>query len=312
MSEIDLVKETFEKQLNKKALSVYQFENVPNNNVFKIETELKPYIFKIYSSPDWPEEGKPLFVNQKLNEYQIPHPEILIYNLSDKNFPNGYLIEECLPGTSADRLTLSLGETAKIFEKLAVLVSRVHQIKMNNYGYTGSGEPAIWTTFSECMADCLDESKGLITHQLAAPGEMDEIRQEISQRLKICDKYPSVLNHGDLSTKNIIVNSGNIMLIDWDDVHSLCWMAELARLFFWMKLEYGENLAQIYRKAFLNNYEMEYGKNDFYKLEDTLLVWYGIDYLGFYVGKPEYENVKTILRELFCSSGMKALKCCQA
>jgi len=83
---------------------IKKFENVENNTVYKIETDSKPYIFKIYSSKKWPEDGKLLFVNRKLKEHKIPHAEILAFSHGDINFPNGYLIEECLPGTTADRL----------------------------------------------------------------------------------------------------------------------------------------------------------------------------------------------------------------
>jgi len=309
LDNINLIRKTFEAQIGQKVCLVQKYENVANNSVYRIETDSQPYIFKVYNNKNWPEDGKLSFINQKLNEYKIPHAEILVFNRNDDNFPNGFLIEECLPGTTADRLALSTYETLKLFEKLAVLVSQVHTIKLTNYGYTGNGMPAMWATFSEFMFDCLDESTNLTAHNLVAPYELDNIRQEIGKRLKVCDKYPSVLCHGDLSAKNVLVHSNDVTLIDWDDAHSLCWMADIARLTLWMKLEYGDDAAGIYRKVFLDNYETEYGKKTFYELEDTLHVWYGIDYLGFFVGKPEYENMKTILRKSLNCCGMKVLKC---
>ena len=296
MNDINIIKKTFEDQMHKDICSIHQFENVTNNNVFKIETESQPYIFKIYSS-GWPENGKLLFVTRKLAEYKIPHAKIFIFTREDKNFPNGYLIEECLTGTTADRLPLSDDETIKLFEKLAALVTQVHQIELTGYGYTGGGI-ADYTTFSEFMHDVLDDnSENLITNGFIEATDLTGINKKIYERLKRCDMLPSVLCHGDLSTKNILVNSNEIKLIDWDDVHSLCWVADIARLTFWMKLHYDECFAAACRKAFLDSYEAKHDKSIFYEIEDTLHVWYGLDYLTFFTEGPTCERIKILLQD---------------
>jgi len=296
MDKITIIKETFEAQTGIKVNSIYQFENVENNTVFKVETAAEPYIFKVYSNRDWPEDGKLIFVYKKLNENKIPHAEILVYNRDDANFPNGYIIERCLPGITADRLNLSVDETLSIFKKLALLVSNVHKIKLTNYGYTGDGKPAYWSAFSGFMYDTFNDNiPNLIAHNIFTKAELEAIGHKMYENMKFCDKYPSVICHGDLSAKNILVNSDNITLIDWDDVHSLCWMADIARLTLWMKLEYDKDNANIYRKTFIDNYKTEYDKNDYYKMENTLHIWYGFDNLNYFFGKPQYEKIKNIL-----------------
>jgi len=309
---IDIIKKTFESQMNKKVKSIYKYENVPNNQVFKIDTELQSYIFKIYSS-GWPEDGKLPFVAYKLDEYKIPHAELFVFNRKDYNFPNGYLIEECLQGITADRLMMTNEETMQLFGKLAVLVSRVHQIRLKNFGYTGGGGVAMWTTFSEFIYDMFkDGTSNLREQNLIDAVELETIRQELLKRLIVCDQFPSVLCHGDLSTKNILVHSDEIVLIDWDDTQSLCWMADIARLTFWMKLNYDSDTADTYRMIFLDRYETEYDKNIFYEIEDALHVWYGLDYLNFSVGNPQYQyqydNVKTILQNSLKQCNMEMIK----
>jgi thiamine kinase-like enzyme len=137
--------------------------------------------------------------------------------------------------------------------------------------------------------------------------KLDEIKEKLYLKLKECDSYPPVICHGDLSTKNIIVNSDGIVLIDWDDVQSLCWMSDVARLTFWMQLNYGEE-ADIYRNAFLNNYETDHEKVAFDVLEGYLHVWYGLDYLNFAVCTPNYyhetEKIKAILQKSLLNCGM--------
>lgn len=298
MDNIDLIKRTFENQMRKSVDSIHQFENVPNNKVFKVEADCQSYIFKVYTNRNWPEDGKIPFVYQKLTELNIPHAKLFVFNREDENFPNGYLIEECLKGTTADRLTLSEKEIVSLFEKLAALISQVHTIELTNYGYTGGGEPAIWTTFSECMYDILSSnSSGLIANGFIGNEEFKKVSTAIYERLKYCDIFPSVLCHGDLSAKNILVNSNEITLIDWDDVQSLCWLADIARLTLWMKINYDQRTADACRKAFLDAYETKYYKNVFYEMEDTLHVWYGFDYLTFFTEGTVCEKVKTLLQD---------------
>ena len=311
MFNTNLIKATFETKIKQKALAVHKYESTWNNHVYKIETESRPYIFKIYTNKCWPEDGKTLFVNRKLREYGIACAEVFVFNREDENFLNGYLIEECLSGTTADTLNLTESETKKIFKKLGGLVSRVHEIKMHNFGYTGDGSSAEWDSFSECMLDCIDQSGGIEANNLFNSDELEAIGQEIRKRLEVCDKLPSVLTHGDLSLKNILidsVDSNSITLIDWDGVHSLCWVADVARFTFWLKM-YGAEKAVIYRNAFLNAYKTKHDKNLYYEVEDILHVWYGLDNISFLYGKPKYESAKSLLNESLEKCGMGKYKC---
>jgi Ser/Thr protein kinase RdoA (MazF antagonist) len=296
MHDISLVKETFETQMKVRASAVHRLEDVPNNSVFRIEADSRPFIFKIYSN-DWPEDGKLPFVSRKLKEANIPHAEIFAYCKDSDTFPHGFIIEECLPGTTADKLALPHGETLKLLEKLAKLVSRVHQIKLTGYGYTGSGI-ADYDTFSEYMFDVLNDNiPKLAETGFMSAAELESVSQALYEKLKPCDVFPSVLTHGDLSAKNILVHSDGITLIDWDDAHSLCWMADIARMTLWMKMGFDADTVAAYLKAFFDNYETEHDKNAFFEAEDALLVWYGFDCLVYFKGTPMGEKIKAQIRE---------------
>jgi Ser/Thr protein kinase RdoA (MazF antagonist) len=303
MTDINTIKQTFETQMQKKAVSVRQIEDVPNNSVFKVETESQSYIFKVYSS-GWPEEGKLPFVSRKLKEANIPHAEIYAYSRDGEYFPHGYIIEKRLPGTTADRLNLSHDETIESLKKLAAVVSRVHQIKLTGYGYTGSGI-ADYDTFSEYMFDVLNGNiPSLAGTGFMSAAELESLNQQLYEKLKACDVYPSVLTHGDLSAKNIMVHNNEITLIDWDDVHSLCWMADIARMTLWMKLGLDGDTAAAYLKVFFDHYETEHDKAAFYEMEDALHVWYGLDCLNHFKGSPMGEKIKKQLRESISKCGI--------
>jgi aminoglycoside phosphotransferase (APT) family kinase protein len=286
----DRIKSTFEAQMQMKADTIRRLEDVPNNSVYIIEAESRKYIFKAYSS-GWPEEGKLVFVSRKLTEANIPHAKIYAYSRNDEHFPHGYIIEECLPGITANSPAQSHDESI-VLKKLAQVVSRIHQIKLEGYGYTGSGT-AEWPTFSEYMFDVLNDNiPNLAETGVMSAAELESLNQRLYEKLKACDIYPSVLTHGDLSAKNIMVHENEITLIDWDDVHSLCWMADIARMTLWMKLGLDEDTAAAYLKIFLDHYETEHDKAAFYEMEDALHVWYGLDCLAYFKGTPMGEKIK--------------------
>jgi aminoglycoside phosphotransferase (APT) family kinase protein len=291
----ELIKSTFEAQMQKKADSIHRLEDVPNNSVYRIEAESQSTIFKVYSS-GWPEEGKLPFVSRKLTEANIPYAKIFAYSRKDEHFPHGYIIEECLPGITANRLAQSY-DGNMVLKKLAQVVSRIHQIKLSGYGYTGSGI-AEWSTFSEYMYDTLDDNIPSIAETgVMSAAELTSLNQSLYEKLKACDVYPSVLTHGDLSAKNIMVHNDEITLIDWDDIHSLCWMADIARMTLWMKLGLGKDAAAAMLKVFLDHYETEHDKAAFYEMEDALHVWYGLDCLNHFKGSPMGEKIKEQIRE---------------
>ncbi|MDR0818353.1 MAG: aminoglycoside phosphotransferase family protein [Oscillospiraceae bacterium] len=295
--DIDIIKKTFEAKTHKYVQAIHELENVPNNRVYRIETESCPYIFKIYSSLDWPENGKLAFVAAKLREFDIPVARILVFCRDNDNFPNGYLIEECLPGITADRLTLSAPETLSLFGQLGELMSRVHTIKLTNFGYFGGSGIADWSVFSEFIYNTLSDcTERLIGGGILNPENLEIIRNAVREKLRICDKFPSALCHGDLSTKNALVDSRNITLIDWDDALALCWTADIARMTLWLKLNYDVGTSAAYRKAFLDHYETDCDKNIFDVVEDALHVFYGLDLLNYYAGTPMAEKVRPLVQ----------------
>jgi len=64
MDNTELIIKTFEKSIGEAVCSVHKFDNVPNNQVFRVVTKSQDYIFKIYAKRDWPEDGKLSFVNK--------------------------------------------------------------------------------------------------------------------------------------------------------------------------------------------------------------------------------------------------------
>ena len=298
MDIIDRIKEKARKVLNAEIDNVVQFQNVPNNSVYKIFSDGKAYIFKIYKQKTWPEDGKLLFVNKKLIENNIGCAKIITFDRSDDFFTNGFLIEEYLDGRTADRISFTNEETKNFYIILAELISQYHKIRIMNYGYIGDGI-ACYDQLSEFFNDEFDErAKKLIENSMWEASDIADIKEIFLDKMRMCDYLPSVLCHGDLSTKNVLVNEeGDFTLIDWDDAISYNWIADVARMTFWMKLNYSEKEAAEYKEIFLDHYSTQEDKSVFYRFENAFHVYFGLDYMNYYIGAPQYDIVKKFFTE---------------
>jgi len=283
------IRKKVEEFLNVQVNSIERIENVPNNTVYKILADDKSYIFKIYAQRDWPEDGKLRFIHQKLTEHHIACAKLIVFDRSDPFFHNGFLLEECLPGATADRMVFDSKTGNEFYEKLALLVSNIHRIPIRNYGYIGSGISS-HNIFMEFMNDKFDEiANALFNKKLFDKKRLLEIKKKVIHRLHQCENLPSVLNHGDLSTKNVVVDrNGELALIDWDDAMSCNWIADISRMTYWMKFHYSDEEYARYKNTFLTHYSTDGSKSDFYDLENAFHVWIGLDHLNYYANKPQY------------------------
>jgi len=277
---------------------IEKIENVPNNSVYKIFAKNNPYIFKIYKQRTWPEDGKLNFINHKLVEQQIGCAKMIAFDRTDSYFQTGFLLEECLPGVNADQLVFDRNSGKEFYTKLALLLSKIHRIPIENFGYIGSGK-ADYNSFIDFMDDKYDEiANALINKQLFDKHSLLEIKKPVMEGLRLCNRLPSVLNHGDLSTKNVMIDEqGGLTLIDWDDAMSYNWIADISRMTYWMKFKYNDDEYPLYRNTFMEHYATEHAKGDFDALENTFHVWIGLDHLNYYVNKPQYEDTMTYFKE---------------
>lgn len=137
---IEIADYIIKKNFGSSAEEIGKIENVSNNFVYSFRAAGERFILKMYRSKDWPEDGKIPFVNRLVLQNNIPCAELIAYSRDDQIYPNGYLIEREIQGTAADKIRSGREKEAALYVTLAELVSKVHNIRIKNFGYIGSGE----------------------------------------------------------------------------------------------------------------------------------------------------------------------------
>ena len=117
------------------------------------------------------------------------------------------------------------------------------------------------------------------------------LKEKIFDTMYDFEDLPSVLCHGDLSKKNIIIqDNGKISLIDWDDAKASNWMTDIAQLTFWMKLNYSEQERTLFRHTFWEHYRTPYRKVEFDIFESAYHIYSVMDSLIFFISVGDEET----------------------
>ena len=295
MDKVDPVMETVEHIIRKhfgcSADKIGKIRNVTNNDVYFFTLAGNDYFLKLYRSRNWPEEGKLPFVYQSLLQNSIPCAGLVAYCREDQTCPEGYLIEHRVQGTAADKTRLDKEQETDLYARLAELVSSVHSIHIKNFGYIGSGI-ASHNSLAGFMDDEFD-GFGDRLNGIVSETQLKKLKRKVLDILNGFGELPSVLCHGDLSKKNVIVQeNGGIALIDWDDAMALNWMADVSRLTFWMKQNYSRAEYTWFRNVFLEHYRASGRKEEFDIFENAYHIYTALDFLIFSrkVGDMEMES----------------------
>lgn len=277
---------------------VNKMEQGVMNYVFKIETEKGLLLARVFGRKDTVDIDKLRWIDQLLEQNEIPRAKMLGYSKSDEFFPYGFMISEYIPGK--DGMTAINEDTIRLedyFSKLGTLLKKVHTISMNTYGEITSADDGcrtyceyIVSKVDVLLAECVD-AKSLSKEQ------SEEIARKINQTLsKFEDRFRPVLVHGDCGPSNQILSEDHqLFMIDWDYARKGVWIEDLvpiimsAENIFKDKRE--DAVTASIRKSFLEGYgPTEFSEEEISELEDVFVLIALLHNLSFYSGDKRNED----------------------
>jgi Ser/Thr protein kinase RdoA (MazF antagonist) len=236
------------------------------NHVYKVETADGTIILKLFRDKDWPEPGKLEWVEQRLREENIPHAGTLYHSGGDDIFSAGYVLYEYLAGEQPENLIDEGRLTVEDFyEQLGSLLSRVHRIKVQRYGYVSRGAGSHRDFVKHRLGEGHDDVDMLCRVEDEDQTLYLRARAKLAESLRPLGRhYAPVLTHGDPNPKNCIwLKSGQPVLVDWDNAAASLWIRDYAHVtYLSLKRARQEAVGEYVRKV-RDAFFKGYGKIDF-------------------------------------------------
>jgi aminoglycoside phosphotransferase (APT) family kinase protein len=203
------------------------FGKEPNKIVYK-RTGLTNYVFAVNHvegqfviriSPDEQKLAsfkKELWATQKVREAGVPTPEVLA--VGNDVMKESYMIARRVTGVEATNHP----RRREIVQEMGRHAAIINSIPTNNFGRVFDWvdppiKPLSWSDYLEEEWQAEWRLSVLAKHRILPSNSITRLRGIIAEA-KTIETTPS-LNHGDLRTKNVIVDEdGHITaIIDWDD-----------------------------------------------------------------------------------------------
>lgn len=252
-----------EDDLEAKVISTSRIQAGEVSFVYKIQTEDKgAVIAKAFRLEEFiPPIGKLEWIEEQLEKHHIPFAKTHKIDRTSDILPHGYMIQEFIEGKSGFDLIMN-EETSfeEYFNKLAVLLQKVHEIPVDGYGaiQNGKGE---YKTFYESKMNYMKKLRKRM-EKLDVEESLHEATFKALEELKKYEhQFSPVLVHGDPPPGNgILPKDGELTLIDWDNAGSGIWITEYAGLIYkgaymWQYKLSEEGRNEIIKRSFRNHYK---------------------------------------------------------
>lgn len=274
------IAQAIENDLGSPVISVQRMKAGEVSYAYKIKTRENNLIAKVFKFDNFvPENEKLFWIEKQLSLHKIPFAKTLKISTKTEHFPYGYMVQEFIEGKNGfDAIMDNTIGFEEFFEKLLVLLKKVHEISLRGYGTIHQGEGEC-KTFYESKLNWYKK----LREKLEELSDLDSnlhnsVLQEVEKLNKFEYMMEPVLVHGDATPYNAIYTpSANLILIDWDNAGSGVWQSEYAELtykgaYMWQYSTEDERnrlIKRMYRKVYP---EVNFEDSDFLELVKILQI----------------------------------------
>ncbi len=280
------------------------------NHVYKITTERKAYVARVFRYKKWPEDGKLEWIEKQLTKLRIPHAKLLYYSRESTYFPNGFMVSEFVEGMSGKEAVLrGLISETELYRQFGTLAKQFHQVRIQKFGAVNLGK-GVYDNFTHMQILGVRKILNMLTKHTALPtNPYGQVEALINNTLT---KHQALIRpcllHGDMSETNTIVTPKKaIVLIDWDNARAGFWLADFIELsrrqLFDPTWKNSPKRMTGARNAFLKGYgKTPFTPRELKALEHTLQVIRQIWQMNYYyfdnVDKKKFAEVKRVFYKL--------------
>jgi len=298
------------KVLNQEISSVQRITKGEYNHVYKVITEKRTVIARVFRNKGWPEADKPAWLEAKLSELNIPHAKLLYHSRGDEFFPYGFMITEYLECQSGwDAIDSGKIGFTKFHEKLSHVLAQVHGIKADKYGsLTDKDEQR--SSFVDWKLHRFEKlwerTKSITSYDAALFQKVQEKTIDVLREME--SKFKPVLVHGDASPDNcVLTDSGEVILLDWDSAEASIWLNDYSFIMYWGSHMSSQGLrTERAEKTFQSSEEIknsaDFSEDELRRIIQALHILQAVDLLPYYYFEQKnmeaYGDTKHRLSEL--------------
>lgn len=293
--------------------NVASFEKIEKgefNHVYKVITDRGNVIIRVFRSGEWPEEDKPMWIEKRLMEPDVPHAKVLFHTRSNTFFPYGFMITEYIEGENGwDAITNGKVTFEEFHKELSKILEKIHNVKVKKFGLLkgGEGEDINFTKSKLIrLQEEWDKAKAIEDLDESLFEKAKNIVQKTLEKLN--DKFTPVLIHGDAGPDNCVFTpDGKIILVDWDSSKSSIWFEDYSWMMYWGShiSSYGprdERMRQIFESSSEITKATDFTREELWELARSLHIIQAMNLLAYYYidqkNMEAYESTKKRLEGL--------------
>ncbi len=264
-------------------------------NQSKVMVRISKYEDKHFEQEKWAIE--------QCKKLEIPVPEVLlIKHLSIEDKPLDICVQRRIEGEPLERggidlHTLPEKELKSIILQAGEILSRMHTIKTDGFGYLNGQGEGVFKTFADLMKENIHQEKEYISLAQKIDFDIDAMKSIFKILRDKVDSAPVIsplLSHNDFGPKHIVVKDGKIVgILDFGEVAGHSSVNDFAKWDYWFSYEIPLSWLQ---EGYSNKNLFD---GDFEELLNWIKLSHGVGVLWWYDRHKYLKGVENAKKKLY-------------